>query len=66
MVNIKTSKYTIIRQNNQKNHEIYSEGCKQSLSKVTKIAHFTKFMKIEKFTVIRLPIHEIYNIYSKG
>ena len=42
------------------------KGCKEGLSKVTKIRNFMKFMKTAKFTIICLPIQEIYEIYSKG
>jgi len=63
---MKTLKFTIIRQTIEKNHEIYSEGCKQGPSKVTKITNFRKFTKTAIFTIIRQPIHKIYNIYSKG
>jgi len=42
------------------------KGCKEGLSKVMKIRNFMKFTKTAKFTIICLPIQEIYEIYSKG
>ena len=39
---------------------IYSTGCKEALSKVTRIA------KITKFTIIRQTSYNINEIYSKG
>jgi len=44
---MKTLKFTIIRQTIEKNHEIYSEGCKQGPSKVTKITNFRSEIEIE-------------------
>ena len=62
----KTAKFTIFRKTIDKVYEIYSKGCWDALSKVTRIAKITKFTKTVKFTIIRKTIDKVYEIYSKG
>ena len=62
----KTTKFMKIRKTIDKVNAIYSEGCRETLSKVTRIAKITKFTKTVKFTVIRQTSHNINEIYSKG
>ena len=53
----------VIRHTTYKINEIYSKGCRESQSKVTKI---TKFTKTAKFTIIHQTTYKISEIYSKG
>ena len=62
----KTAKFTIIRKTIDKVYEIYSKGCWEAPSKVTRIAKIAKITKTAKFTIIRKTIDKVYKIYSKG
>ena len=62
----KTAKFTIVRKTIGKVYVIYSKGCQEALSKVTRIAKITKFTKTAKFTIIGKTIDKAYVIYSKG
>ena len=61
-----TAKFMIFRKTIDKVYEIYSEGCWEAPSKVTRIAKITKFTKTAKFTIICKIIDKVYEIYSKG
>ena len=45
---------------------VYSRGCREALSKVTRIAKITKFTKTAKFTKICHTTYKINEIYWKG
>ena len=45
---------------------IYSKGCREALSKVTRIAKIKTFTRIAKFTIIGKTIDIINEIYSKS
>ena len=62
----KTAKFTIIRKTIDKVYVIYSKGCREALSKATRIAKITKFTKTAKFTIVRQTTYKINEIYSKG
>ena len=60
----KTAKFTTTRKTIDKVYVIYSKGCREALSKVTRIAKITKFTKTAKFTIIGKTIDKVYVIYS--
>ena len=62
----KTAKFTIICKTIDKINEMYSRGCRESPSKITRIAKITKFTKTAKFTIIRRPNDKINKMYSTG
>ena len=56
----------IFRKTIDKVYEIYSKGCWEDPSNVTRIAKITKITKTAKFTIICKTIDKVYEIYSKG
>ena len=62
----KTAKFTIFGKTIDKVYEIYSKGCWETPSKVTRIVKITKFTKTAKFTIICKTIDKVYEVYSKG
>ena len=55
---MKSAKLTTICHTIEETYDIYSKGCKEGPSKVTKIMNFMRLRKL-KFTLIHQPIHEI-------